>query len=79
MGCDQTADQLAPAFDDFGLELAPGDIALGATAAGAAYNTPQYVGTGGLGRRRRLGSGVAYFGAFCALRNNLSGCLDFTV
>lgn len=49
MGHDQSANQLAPAFDDFGLELAPGDIALGATAAGAAYYTLQYVGTGGLG------------------------------
>lgn len=41
-----TAEEVAAEFDRIGHELAPGDIVLVNTAAGAAYGTPEYVATG---------------------------------
>lgn len=41
-----TAEEVAAEFDRIGHELAPGDIVLVNTAAGAAYGTPGYVATG---------------------------------
>jgi len=50
-----TAEEMAAAFDAIGHALAPGDIVLVNTAAGAKYGRPDYVASGcGMGREATL-------------------------